>query len=138
MKYRKVDVPPSNPTTGPPTIRKKKDRKSIIVVGSVLLVFVGALCLGIFFIYRKKIMKGLRRSEISLRSLTYKELDVATKPGEELAREAIDDANQVTEVSEDLLSTCGGPMVREAIDDANQVIKVSEDLLSTRGDPMKR
>ncbi|XP_052195960.1 G-type lectin S-receptor-like serine/threonine-protein kinase LECRK3 [Diospyros lotus] len=95
LKYRKVDVPPSNPTTGPPTIREKKDRESIIVVGSVLLgtsffvnlVLVGAFCLGFFFIYRKK--KGLPTSEISLRSFTYKELDVATNGfGEELGRGA--------------------------------------------------
>ncbi|XP_052179363.1 G-type lectin S-receptor-like serine/threonine-protein kinase RLK1 [Diospyros lotus] len=89
LKYRKVDVHPSNPTTGPPTIRKKKKRKSIIVVGSVLLVFVGALCLGIFFIYRKKIVKELPTSETSLRRFTYKELDVATNGfGEELGRGA--------------------------------------------------
>ncbi|XP_052179531.1 G-type lectin S-receptor-like serine/threonine-protein kinase RLK1 [Diospyros lotus] len=87
LKYRKVDVPP--------TIREKKDRESIIVVGSVLLgtsffvnlVLVGAFCLGFFFIYRKK--KGLPTSETSLRSFTYKELDVATNGfGEELGRGA--------------------------------------------------
>ncbi|XP_052183834.1 G-type lectin S-receptor-like serine/threonine-protein kinase RLK1 [Diospyros lotus] len=97
LKYRKVDVPPSNPTTGPPTICGNKDRESIIVVESILLgtsffvnlVFVGAFCLGFSFIYRKKIVKGLPTSETSLRCFTYKELDVATNGfGEELGRGA--------------------------------------------------
>ncbi|XP_052179350.1 G-type lectin S-receptor-like serine/threonine-protein kinase RLK1 [Diospyros lotus] len=97
LKYRKVDVPPSNPTTGPPTIRGKKDREPTIVVGSVLLgtsflvnlLFVGAFCLGFFFICRKKNVKGLPTSETSLRRFTYEELDVATNGfGEELGRGA--------------------------------------------------
>ncbi|KAH7848617.1 hypothetical protein Vadar_005171 [Vaccinium darrowii] len=78
MKFRKGNLPP--PTTDPrfPLRDIKKNDRTLIIVGSVLLgsslfvnvALISAFCLGFFLVYRKKILKnrdGLGAAETNLR-----------------------------------------------------------------------
>ncbi|KAI3449908.1 hypothetical protein Pfo_006573 [Paulownia fortunei] len=88
LKFRKGDVPTVNPNHTTPS-KPKRDRKTLILVGSVLLgssvfiniLLIGAACLGFFLIYNKKFPNlNLVRdaSGTNLRCFTYKELVQAT------------------------------------------------------------
>ncbi|KAH7859623.1 hypothetical protein Vadar_003397 [Vaccinium darrowii] len=85
MKFRKSNPPPqpTDPCFSPPDI--KKNDRTLILVGSVLLsislfvnvVLTGAFCLVFFLIYQKKILKnrdGPSAAETNLRCFTYEEL----------------------------------------------------------------
>ncbi|KAH7861878.1 hypothetical protein Vadar_032099 [Vaccinium darrowii] len=100
MKFRKGDLPsqPTDPSFPPPDI--KKNDRTLIIVGSVLLgsslfvnvVLTGAFSLGFFLIYKKKILKNRdapRAAETNLHCFTYEELAEATDGfKEELGRGA--------------------------------------------------
>ncbi|CAI9260187.1 unnamed protein product [Lactuca saligna] len=86
VKYQIGDHPLQNPLGLP---GKNKDRRSLIVVGSVLLgtsvfiifVLTGVICVGFFVIYKKKPMNtySIRKAvETNLPSFTYQELVEAT------------------------------------------------------------
>ncbi|KAL7617820.1 hypothetical protein Lser_V15G02563 [Lactuca serriola] len=86
IKYRIGDQPLKNPLGLP---GKNKDRRTLIVVGSVLLgtsvfvifVLTGVICVGFFVIYKKKPINtySIRKAvETNLPSFTYQELVEAT------------------------------------------------------------
>ncbi|CAA3021509.1 G-type lectin S-receptor-like serine threonine-kinase RLK1 [Olea europaea subsp. europaea] len=100
FKFRKGDIPVRGPNFPTPE-KKKKDKGTLILVGSVLLgsslfinfMLVGAVCLGFFLIYNKKITNfspSHRRVQgANFRCFTYKMLAQATDGfKEELGRGA--------------------------------------------------
>ncbi|XP_022887929.1 G-type lectin S-receptor-like serine/threonine-protein kinase RLK1 [Olea europaea var. sylvestris] len=99
FKFRKGNIPVQG-SNFPTPEKKKKDRGTLILVGSVLLgsslfvnfMFVGAACLGFFLIYNKKITNFRPVHDtgvVNLRCFTYKELAQATDGfKEELGRGA--------------------------------------------------
>ncbi|EXB28985.1 G-type lectin S-receptor-like serine/threonine-protein kinase RLK1 [Morus notabilis] len=90
IKVRKAEYSISpNGSNGLVQEVKEKDQDTLILVGSVLLgtsVFVNfllgaAICVGFFFIYRKKgktVLADQNVADMNLRSFTYKELEAAT------------------------------------------------------------
>ncbi|KAL2507949.1 receptor-like protein kinase 1 [Forsythia ovata] len=99
LKFRKGNVPLPRPNITTPD-KPEKDRRTLILVGSVLLgssvfincMFIGAACLGFFLIYNKKITNFRPVHDaagVNLRGFTYKELALATDGfKEELGRGA--------------------------------------------------
>ncbi|CAA2993332.1 G-type lectin S-receptor-like serine threonine-kinase RLK1 [Olea europaea subsp. europaea] len=100
LKLRKVDVPLQRPNLPSPESpdKPKKDRETLILVGSVLLgssvfinfMLVGAACFGFILIYNNKITNFRRvhnAAGLNLQCFTYKELAQATNGfKEELGR----------------------------------------------------
>ncbi|KAH7856558.1 hypothetical protein Vadar_002775 [Vaccinium darrowii] len=105
MKFRKGYPPITDPpTTDPqfPIWDINKNDRTLILVGSVLLVgflfvivvLIGAFCLGFILIYQKKILKyrdGIGAAETNIRCFMYEELVEATDGfKEELGRGALE------------------------------------------------
>ncbi|KAG5566218.1 hypothetical protein RHGRI_001978 [Rhododendron griersonianum] len=100
MKFRKGDLPPSTTDPRSPLRDIKKNDRTLILVGSVLLgsslfvnvAILGAFCLGFILIYQKKILNnrdGFGAAESNLRCFSYEELAEATDGfKEELGRGA--------------------------------------------------
>ncbi|KAF7154097.1 hypothetical protein RHSIM_Rhsim01G0188700 [Rhododendron simsii] len=100
MKFRKGDLPPSTTDPHSPFRDIKKNDRTLILVGSMLLgsslfvnvALLGAFCLGFSLIYQKKILNsrhGFGAVETNLRCFSYEELAEATDGfKEELGRGA--------------------------------------------------
>ncbi|KAK4492418.1 hypothetical protein RD792_003223 [Penstemon davidsonii] len=96
LKFRRGDIPPLTPNVPNPS-NQTRDQRTLILVVSVLLgssvfvnfILIGAICLGFYLIYSKKIPSQDPVHSTNLRCFTYKELVQATNGfKEELGRGA--------------------------------------------------